>query len=373
MATPSLAMIPSGYKASKLYSVLPNNGDGDFTFNRDSFATRVGSNGLIQTSSIDQPRLDYTDGACPSLLLEPASTNLRELSEDFSSDVTIRGTITLDGSAISPSGISGVDYLTSTGANGLVLDSSSIVGDGTFSVYLKRKTGVGDVRLSINGGVDYTNVSVTSEWGRFWLSSTSGLAQLVISLLTSGDEVYIWGWQAEELSYPTSYIPTSGQSGGVTRTAETCINAGDASTFNSTEGVLYVEMANLSDAWAFTKISISDGSESNSVFIGYNTTSDNVYARVFAAGTTVASFTWTGTTTNFNKMAIKWKSNDFALWINGVERETDSIGNVPAFNVLNTFNFNRGDGGNDFYGKVKDIRVYNTALTDDQLETLTTL
>ncbi len=49
MATPSLAMIPSAYADSKLYSVLPNNGDGDFTFNRDSAATRIGSNGLIQT------------------------------------------------------------------------------------------------------------------------------------------------------------------------------------------------------------------------------------------------------------------------------------------------------------------------------------
>ena len=48
MATPSLAMIPSAYADSKVYSVLPNNGDGDFTFNRDSSATRVGQNGLIQ-------------------------------------------------------------------------------------------------------------------------------------------------------------------------------------------------------------------------------------------------------------------------------------------------------------------------------------
>ena len=29
MATPSIAMIPSGYKAEKIYSVLPTDGDGD--------------------------------------------------------------------------------------------------------------------------------------------------------------------------------------------------------------------------------------------------------------------------------------------------------------------------------------------------------
>jgi hypothetical protein len=33
MATiPSLALIPSGYKASKVYSVLPTDGSGDFDF-----------------------------------------------------------------------------------------------------------------------------------------------------------------------------------------------------------------------------------------------------------------------------------------------------------------------------------------------------
>ena len=31
---PSIAMIPSGYKASKLYSVLPTDGTGDFTTTR---------------------------------------------------------------------------------------------------------------------------------------------------------------------------------------------------------------------------------------------------------------------------------------------------------------------------------------------------
>ena len=76
MAIPSLAMIPSGYKDGKVYSVLPSNGDGDFTFSRGSNATRVNKDGLIETITGDTPRLDYSDGSCPSLLLEPQSTNL---------------------------------------------------------------------------------------------------------------------------------------------------------------------------------------------------------------------------------------------------------------------------------------------------------
>ena len=48
MATPSLAMIPSGYKDGKLYSVLPNNAGGDFDVTRGSLATRVNKDGFIE-------------------------------------------------------------------------------------------------------------------------------------------------------------------------------------------------------------------------------------------------------------------------------------------------------------------------------------
>ena len=47
-----VAMIPSGYKKDKLYSVLPNDGNGDFDFSRSSSATRVNSEGLIETPSV---------------------------------------------------------------------------------------------------------------------------------------------------------------------------------------------------------------------------------------------------------------------------------------------------------------------------------
>mgnify|MGYP000132494612 CR=1 FL=1 len=55
----SLVQIPSGYKAGTLYSVLPANGDGDFDFTRASIATRVNSEGLIETVASGVPRLDY--------------------------------------------------------------------------------------------------------------------------------------------------------------------------------------------------------------------------------------------------------------------------------------------------------------------------
>ena len=48
----SLIQIPSGYKSTKLYSLRPSNGTGDFTFSRSSSGTRVNSEGLIETASV---------------------------------------------------------------------------------------------------------------------------------------------------------------------------------------------------------------------------------------------------------------------------------------------------------------------------------
>ena len=74
--------------------------------------------------------------------------------------------------------------------------------------------------------------------------------------------------------------------------------------------------------------------------------------------------------TEFNKVVIKHKQNDFAFWINGVEVATDTIGNTPI--GLKELSFDDGVGGSDFYGKVKEITVINEALTDEQLQLLTT-
>ena len=48
MDIPSLFMIPSSVSSGKVHSVFPNSTDADFDFNRDSDATRVNSEGLIE-------------------------------------------------------------------------------------------------------------------------------------------------------------------------------------------------------------------------------------------------------------------------------------------------------------------------------------
>jgi hypothetical protein len=76
----SLVMIPSGYKASKVYSVKPTDGTGDLTFTRSNdTASRVASNGLI----------------------EKVRTNLALYSEDFSNAAWVKNQVILTADTIS--------------------------------------------------------------------------------------------------------------------------------------------------------------------------------------------------------------------------------------------------------------------------------
>ena len=411
MATPSLAMIPSAYADSKLYSVIPNNGDGDFTFDRASTATRVGQNGLIETVAIDLPRLNYdiSNGvvqSCPSLLLEPASTNLVPYSEDFSNAAwnKIAATITTN-SDISPDGTQNSDLFVPSSSGGQIYDglgskaASAITY--TTSLYVKQK-GLSSLRIYLHGTSNadrgdatfnlsnqtvsfsnngaFTNTSasmlnVGNGWYRCILvttSDTSTSTQLVIRYDGSTDNVSglnIWGCQTEEQSYPTSYIPTTGAI--QTRAAETCFGAGTSSTFNSTEGVLYVEIKTFSESGSAGVISLNDGSNTNRVKIELD--GGQIKVRIDTTAGQVASLNYTIAITNYLKIAVKWKADDYALWINGIEGATDTSGASFVAGTLSELSFDRGDGVEDFYGNTKDVRVYNEALTDLQLQKLTTL
>ena len=55
---------------------------------------------------------------------------------------------------------------------------------------------------------------------------------------------------------PSTYIPTNGSI--ATRLADVANNSGNSTLINSTEGVLYAEIAALADDLTFRYISISD-------------------------------------------------------------------------------------------------------------------
>ena len=74
--------------------------------------------------------------------------------------------------------------------------------------------------------------------------------------------------------------------------------------------------------------------------------------------------------TIISKIALKYKENDFALWVNGIKVATDTSGNIPI--GLSELAFNNSSGVN-FFGNTKGLKYYPKALADVQLEDLTTI
>jgi len=406
-----VALIPSGTKASKLYSVLPANGNGDFNATRGSTATRVNKDGLIESVATNVPRLDYPliDGVvqdCPALLLEPQRTNYAGKSEEFNDSYwqKVRATITAN-QIVSPDGSVTADLLTATDTSENYCQqnlSSTVSGSQqTASFFVKKGTSdfchilLWDVS---NDGArqwfDLTNgtvgtsttfgsgVSVDSaqmiNYGNDWyrcivvFNNSNTTVRIRISASnsngstssTSGKTIYLWGAQLTVGSYETSYIPNT-TTGSVTRSADVCYGSGTSAEFNDSEGVLFVEIEALAEDSSFNFISISDGTTANRVSIFYST-SNTINASVNG----ISSIGSSATITNNNKIAFKYKSGDYALWVNGSEAST-STATTGNHTGLDRVNFDFGQGSDDWYGKVKQLMTFKTALSDSELQTLT--
>jgi hypothetical protein len=74
---------------------------------------------------------------------------------------------------------------------------------------------------------------------------------------------------------------------------------------------------------------------------------------------------------NFNKIAISYAKNNFALWINGTKVITDTSGITFPIGTLTQLDFD-SNGSATFFGNTKDVQVYTKALSDAELIKLTT-
>jgi hypothetical protein len=404
----SLVVTPNGYKAGTLFSVVPNAPIGDLTFSRagalPSFnATRVNSDGLIEQVLSNVPRLDYSDGGCPSLLVEPQSTNLALRSNELSTVPNVLdGVVATTNFYTSPDGSTNAIRLAETVANDrhgffqyytvtaqtytvsvftkqigrrYISLMSDLNGTNTFSFFdLQNK-------VVVSSGVGYTcsikeyadgwlrlsatvNASVGFRY-TIWGGSTNGTTNTYIG--NTSTFMTFYGLQLEALPYATSYIPTVAST--VTRVAETCSKTGLSSYINSVEGVLFVEIAALADLTE-SRLSINNGTNIQAIQIRQVGNASNTYQISISNGSVNTTFT-VNDITSYNKIAISYKVNDTKIFANGVLIATDTNAITFTANSLNQISFDRGDNSFFFYGKVKNLQVYPTALSDLEIETLT--
>jgi hypothetical protein len=378
------------------YYVTPTSND-QIKFQADS--SFVGSIDNISikditfSEDVDLARINYdSNGENGHWLLEPTSTNLITYSQDFSQSAWTKSNLSLlSNNIISPDGTLNASKLTVTSTGALLETSQSLSLGDTFTVSAFVKEGTNKfVRLAYSsssqtgawfnledktvGTVNSTSASIEN-YGNGWyriistfdsqvasgglflgLSNTDGATGDSVT----GHTVYVWGFQVEQQSYATSYIPTYGST--VTRATETLTGSGNSTLINSTEGVLYAEIAFSTDG----RIAIKNSDSSDDqVVIGF---SSSIFCRIREDGANVVT-KFDGSANQLNtyyKIAIKYKSGNSAMWVNGSETDfTDTF----TLNNLNEVLFI--SEGSRAYGKCKELAVFDEALEDDELELLT--
>jgi len=398
----SLVVTPNGYKAGTLYSIKPTSGAGDMTVVRATTATRVNSAGLIESMANNVPRLDYSNGTCPSLLVEPQRTNSVLYSEQFDNaawsvqDATITANTTT-----APNGTLTADTFTRTANTGFLYSTNPLslnTGAYSISVYAKANT-ISSFRLdfvtasfgqgvtcvfNLSNGTAGTPVlygsstsfvanieNVGNGWYRCSLSGNviTGNYYSELAITTSGS-IFIWGAQLEAGSYATSYIPTT--SAAVTRNADVISKTGISALIGQTEGVLFVDFqlqTPVGNDYVIGQI-YNSSTPANGIYFYLNLTSQLV---AYVDNTATQASISSGVLTQGRyKAALVYKANDFAFYLNGSLIGVDVSGTVPTCNSITLIDY-LNSGGYMENTQINQYILFPTRLTNAELSQLTTI
>jgi len=257
--------------------------DSRITYSRSSTATYLGSDGLIKTALVNEPRFEYDrNGNSLGFLIEEGRTNLITYSEDYTQWTTDAATTTAN-VVSAPDGLTTADSFVPTTSNAvhriyrvLTVNNATVY---TFSYFVKP-FGYTKVFLRIGGQssspvvvwntatktVDSTAGIFTSSfieeypngWYRVGLTMTTnittyapniGAVSDTYTFASATNEVtfagngtsgaYVWGAQLELGAFATSYIPTVAST--VTRSVDIATINGTnfTSWYNPSESTVY--------------------------------------------------------------------------------------------------------------------------------------
>jgi hypothetical protein len=347
----------------------------------------------------NMPRLDYSGGAsCPSLLLEPQRTNLVEYSEYFQEWHTNSNVSFSTNEATSPEGLTNATKLTATStSNSYVRDNlNAPAGNNVFSVFAKYEdcqyislrsnfyTGGDefevwfDIQNGVKGGSTGDNVTYNIEdYGNDWyrcyavfnidVGDTSGYCYVYLSStdesfnVVNGTGALLYGGQLEAGSYPTSYIPTYGTS--QTRSADSGVSDVDSLLTSNATYTWMVEFIvpemmltgggeiTFRDAGGSSQLRIYCN-QNNMVQLRVEDNSQNYYIPVSVGDTAKCLFQCTNGLVKgfYNGVLVKTFTID-----TGMDAQKIHLGPPVAA------------------PEVKQVLLFNTALTDSECIALTTL
>jgi hypothetical protein len=348
----------------------------------------------------DMPRLDYSNGSCPALLLEPQRTNTIAHSEYLNAIGSKSNSLEMNTSDTkSPEGVynaskfdftSGTRYIgPAIGAiNDVVVSVFAKAGTHNFVQLLTSGTNQFAVNFDLSNGTSNVIGTAPSElqydaedygngWYRIWFyydnagvnSSVycwivNSLTSLRASSVSTSGDVYLYGYQVEQdATYPTSYIPTYGVS--QTRLED---EAPFPATFrfgtlgDGESGTIVVKtiVNGLTGNNRFNFF--SNGGSANWYWNGFNLYSQTTGgSRQFNLGSTASSNLGTEV-----KLCMRKSGNTLSCFFNGDEKGSIDIGSesIRYFNDFSTYFMSQS---------IVEFEEFPTALTDSECIELTTI
>jgi hypothetical protein len=398
----SLVVTPNGVKEGKLYSIKPTDGSGDLSVTRATTATRVNSSGLISSVATNVPRLDYTNGTCPNILVEPQRTNTYLYSEQFDNAFWLKNNLTVTANqTTAPNGTNTADKVSDTIATNFdhIFNYTMSFTSGTAytaSFYVKN-VDIGyfgmmfipnafgtrkDVIFNItNGtimrqdaGITASITSVGNGWYRCVATATATVTTVtpyglfvgptasptsMVYTNTVVKSLYLWGAQLEAGAYPTSYIPTVASS--VTRNADVISKTGISSLIGQTEGTLFLDFyyTGLAD----NHMIINDSSFTSYIYIN-SQNAGQLWGQIQNIG---IQFSMSASAGRY-KCALAYKSGSSAFYVNGTQVGTSATTFSLSGNIA-TLDYTISTPKNN----INSSALWKTRLTNAELATLTTI
>ena len=375
-----------------------------FNFTRSSSATRVNKQGLIEVVRNNKPRIDYKDSAKGALLLEPSRTNVIQYSQDFSnwtaSDITVT-----DNNAISPDGSLNASKLTLTSGTSvkrIALGSMPTSSASRCYSFFFKTNDINSIQLLHSGDLQgYANFDLVNSvigtsgskttskienYGNGWFRCTAifdntntfgSTLYLYIkdnALGTYGGstsevgDLFIFGAMYEAGSYATSYIPTQGSA--VTRVAEDiALTLPDNASFNSSNGFSIISKFGIGNAGSGSSSPfIFFNDDTSSTFIGFGSDSSNFRCRLNLNGVAYLNTQGNALRTQENSLFISCDADGWSQGANGVTNYTGN-NDASVYDKLSNISYTPSE----LYGiiRIKELSVYNTRLSNNELQALT--
>jgi hypothetical protein len=369
---------------------------------------------LKSVANAGDPRFEYspTDGQSVGLLIESQATNLQRYGSAFNLWNTASNSTVSTSQAIAPNGALEANLFVpnSTPAAHFVNDSTAPLTSGTTytgSVYIKsagkryaQLIGTSGAFGTVNyatfdlqtGSVDTTGVTASAQnvgngWWRIIVSATAnnttngGFFIAAAESATSTrnpsyagndyDGLLIWGFQIETGSSASSLANSGTSSSGVTRASDSCSVA--TSSFGFTGGPMSLVGEASGGLGAYPQLvrfrSSSSGEIASISKSSPSATDSTVYGWGMTAGGSDQGRVYAAATTGDFKLGAVADTNRLAIVANGNSPITDS--SAALFDQLTVMDIGNNAGINQLNGHIKRLALYNVALSDTELQALT--